>query len=352
MAETLHESGPGRPMRRRFRAVVCGVLSAIAVPLASAADTFGTTGEGAFWSIQLENDVFSSSGDRYYTHGTQISRAVLGEPPRWLQNMARLFPAFESDGILQGVNYTLGQKIFTPDDTRATGLVANDRPYAGYLYMSAGVLSRVSSGNHVDSGNVFELTLGVVGPSALAAEVQTGYHDFIGIESPRGWDHQLSDEPALGVTYSRFWRYIEPLGGTLEYGITPHVNVALGNVYTYAASGAMVRIGTHLDNDLAPPNIRPGFPGLSIFKSGRQNNWYLYAGIEGRAVARNIFLDGNSFRESHRVDKRALVGDFQYGIVLQTGGVRISLSNMLRTREFEGQKQNTNFGAINLSFSM
>lgn len=332
-----------------LRLMVCSAMLVAALPAAHAVDS---ASQREYWSIQLENDMFSNSGDRYYTHGTEISRAVLGEPPQWLQSMATFFPAFESDGVLQGVNYTLGQKIFTPDNTQATELVVNDRPYAGYLYMSAGLLSRVSRQENMDSGNLLEFTLGVVGPSAQAAEVQTGYHDLIGIDSPGGWDNQLSDELALGVSYSRFWRYIEPLGAGLEYGVTPHVNVALGNVYTYAATGAMLRVGTHLDNDLAPPTIRPGFPGLSIFGSGQHSNWYLYAGIEARAVARDIFLDGNSFRDSHSVDKKPLVGDFQYGVVFQTGRVRVSLSNMIRTREFEGQTQESNFGAINFSFSL
>jgi len=256
-----------------------------------------------YWSIQFENDFFARSGDRYYTHGTEVSRTVMGQPPQWLEDIATFFPLFESDAALKGVNYSIGQKIFTPDDTKATELVVNDRPYAGYLYFSAAMLSRVSRINNVDTGNLMEFTLGLVGPGSQGENVQSGYHDLIGIDRVNGWDNQLKDELGFGLSYTRFWRYIKP-SDSLDYGMTPHVNLVLGTIYTYAASGVMFRFGTHLNNDLSPPNIRPGFPGLSLFKPNRQSSWYLFAGIEGRAVARNIFLDGNTFKDSHSVDKK------------------------------------------------
>lgn len=304
-----------------------------------------------YWSIQLENDFFPQSGDRYYTHGTEVSRTVMGKPPQWLKDMAKISWSFESDGTTNGVNYRIGQKIFTPDNTDTASLLINDRPYAGYLYLSAAMLSRASKKNNIDTGNLIEFTAGIVGPSALAEQVQTDFHNLVKIDSPKGWDNQLHDELAIGISYARFWRHIYSLG-SLEYGMTPHVNIALGNVYTYAATGVMFRSGKHLNSDLAPPNIRPGFPGLSLFNPKKQNSWYLFAGIEVRAVARNIFLDGNTFRDSHSVDKIPLVGDVQFGFVFQTGNMRFSISNMFRTKEFEGQKDETNFGAVNISFAL
>ncbi|MCW8987110.1 MAG: lipid A deacylase LpxR family protein, partial [Gammaproteobacteria bacterium] len=87
-----------------------------------------------YWSIQLENDFFSQTGDRYYTHGTEVSRTLMGYREQWLEDVAKFFWVFDADGKVDGVNYRLGQKIFTPDNTEATSLVLDDRPYAGYLY--------------------------------------------------------------------------------------------------------------------------------------------------------------------------------------------------------------------------
>lgn len=346
-----HQIYNNRFKLNNFYLLFCLILFITLVHKANAFDGGMKTIKEEYWSIQLENDFFAQSGDRYYTHGTELSRTLMGQRDQWLEDLAQALWIFDTDGEVNGVNYRLGQKIFTPDDTNATSVVLDDRPYAGYLYLSAAMLSSVSKINDLKTGNIFEFTIGIVGPSSQAEATQTGYHNYIGISSPKGWDNQLNDELGLGVSYTRFWRKVNSIG-SLSYGMTPHINLTLGNVYTYAASGVMFRFGTHLDGDLAPPNIRPGFPGLSLFGANDQNSWYIFAGIEGRAVLRNIFLDGNSFSDSHSVDKKYFVGDFQYGLVYQTGSLRFSISNMMRTKEYNTQKDNTNFGAINVSYSI
>ena len=55
-------------------------------------------------------------------------------------------------------------------------------------------------------------------------------------------------------------------------------------------------------------------PGGGYFRRKKGFNWYLFAGLEGRAVFRNIFLDGNTFTDSHSVDSKHFVGDIQAGL--------------------------------------
>jgi hypothetical protein len=66
-------------------------------------------------------------------------------------------------------------------------------------------------------------------------------------------------------------------------------------------------------------------------------------------MARNIFLDGNSFTESRDVKKRPLVGDLQYGAAIAWRNIRLSYTHVLRTREYDGQDGDDAFGAISLS---
>ncbi len=136
----------------------------------------------------------------------------------------------------------------------------------------------------------------------------------------------------------------------LEFGINPQISAAVGNVYTYGAGGVMFRLGDNLRRDLSPPNIRPGFPGVTYFQASNRSSWYFYLGFESRLVFRDISLDGNTFTDSHSVDKERLVGDMQYGIVYIFDDVRIAVSNMTRTDEFTTQEKVTRYGAINLSF--
>lgn len=305
-----------------------------------------------YWSIQFENDFFTRSGDRYYTHGSQASGLIMGETPEWLVSISQIVPGYESDGKIRGTNYTIGQQIFTPDNTVSPELLHNDRPYAGYYFTSAALLSRISHTDISDSGNLLEFTIGIVGPSSMGEETQTSFHDLIDIESPRGWDNQLHNELGLGISYSRAWKYVYPLSDTYEFGISPQLTATLGNVYTYVAGGAMFRFGARISGDFAPPSVRPGFLGTPLFQTGKDFSWYLYAGFEGRLVGRNIFLDGNTFSDSHSVEKESLVGDYQYGLVFRFNRVRVALSSITRTREFTTQVDDTRFGAVNVSFAI
>ena len=112
----------------------------------------------------------------------------------------------------------------------------------------------------------------------------------------------------------------------------------------------IVRWGTKLRDDVGPPTITPGFPGASYFKARPDSNWYFFGGVEGRVVARNIFLDGNTFEDSHSVNKKILVSDFQFGFALHIKNMRIALSNIVRTKEFDDQQRMTDYGAINIAF--
>lgn len=300
-------------------------------------------------SLQMENDFFANSGDRYYTHGFELSVLREKEPPAWLSTMAGWLPFFHRGEHLNLISYTLGHKIFTPDNIQATAVVADDRPYAGYLYANMAILSQYGSNGIVDYGNTFDVTVGLVGPSALGEDVQTGSHKLFNSELANGWDNQLGDELVFGVSYSRVWSLVLPAGETLELGVAPNIGFTLGTAYTYGAGGMVFRLGENLRRDLAPPNIPPGFPGMGYFRAYPEPSWYLYLGFESRVVARDIFLDGNTFRDSHSVDRETLLGDMQFGVVYLFDDMRISYSNMLRTREFSTQHKNTHYGAINIS---
>jgi len=307
--------------------------------------------DNQYWSLQIENDLFGSGSDRFYTNGLEISLLRPGAPPGWLSSFADRLPFFEV-GEAQAVQFSLGSKLFTPEDTQTTELIVDDRPYAGWLYLNAELLSRFPSGTADQAGNLLGITLGIVGPAALGEQIQNGWHDLIGVERSLGWDNQLRNEIGLNLNYSRRWQFFRPGPFGAEFESAPHITASLGNIYTYGGLGIMFRWGQGLRNDYAPPNIRPGFPGIPYLRPSDKPSWYLFAGAEARAIARNLFLDGNTFVDSHSVDKNPVVADLQFGVAYQQSGVRIALSNVWRSPEFDGQTENTQFGAINLSFAV
>ena len=67
-------------------------------------------------------------------------------------------------------------------------------------------------------------------------------------------------------------------------------------------------------------------------------------------VGRNIFLDGNSFRDSHSVDKELFVSDQRAGLAVRYKGFETVGSVVHRTREFELQEEDENFLSITFQF--
>lgn len=300
--------------------------------------------EGIF-TASLENDIFSGEDDNY-TNGVRVAfLSAENNIPRWLERGSNALPFFAREGHKRW-HFALGQSMFTPRDIARSDLQINDRPYAGWLYGSVGLIS--DTGYRLDN---LQFTLGVVGPASLADETQRFVHNVIGSIDPQGWHHQLRNEPGVMMTYERKWRGIyefSPFGWGVD--ITPSVGGSLGNVYTHAAAGAVVRLGYDLPSDYGPPLIRPNLPGSDFFIPTKKFGWYLFAGVEGRAVAHNIFLDGNTFRNSHSVDKYPLVGGLQGGIAFTYDDMRFAYTHILRTKEFHGQREKDEFGAITVSF--
>lgn len=293
----------------------------------------------------FENDVFAGT-DQNYTNGVRLAwlSSEAGVPEAVHRLSAQFLPV--KDAGKKRVSVALGQSIFTPRDIRRATLNPDDRPYAGWLYASAGLVS--DTGRTLDN---IQLTVGVVGPHSYARQTQIFVHKVIDSPRPRGWSHQLATEPGVMLTYERKWRNMlqyTPFGVGVDF--TPHIGGHLGNVYTDAALGGTVRIGYDLPADYGPPRIRPSLPGSDFFLPTRHLGGYLFAGAEGRAVGRNLFLDGTDFSGGHRVDKNHFVGGLQAGAAITYGQARLSYTHVFMTREFRNQPHPAQFGAITLSY--
>jgi len=73
--------------------------------------------------------------------------------------------------------------------------------------------------------------------------------------------------------------------------------------------------------------------------------------VQGRGVVHDIFLDGNTLRDSHSVDRKPFVADLLAGATLGYSGMKLSFAKVLRTREFRGQPHDHRFGSITLSYA-
>ena len=212
----------------------------------------------------------------------------------------------------RAISISLGQNIFTPEDTDAEELIVDQRPYAGYLYFAFGFHSK--KGNRKD---IWEIGLGVVGPASQAEQAQNIVHDIIGSDRANGWDNQIKDELTLEVICESKWRLLHSeLGRGFGYDFIPHLGGAVGNVAIYANTGAELRFGWNLPENFGSCPIRPGCETGAAFGTQQDTTFrrsrfsvQLFTAVDGMAVLHNIFLDGNTFKDSHSVDKENFVAD-------------------------------------------
>ena len=205
-----------------------------------------------------------------------------------------------------------------------------DRPWAAWLYIG-GVAQNVE-GNRLQT---VEIDLGMVGPAALGKQVQSEWHHVVGADPPQGWDNQLRNEPGVLLAYLQKWRH----GPTSGVQVVPHFGATVGNVMTLLRAGGIVRLGNNMSG-FGPDTIEPGGAMLQRTRltdrqaDFTQHEWYVFAGFDARAVGRNIFLDGNTFRTGPAVDRRILVYDFKAGVSMRIAPVRLSLTHVQRSEEF------------------
>jgi lipid A 3-O-deacylase len=309
-------------------------------------------------SVIEENDSLFFDSDKHYTQGLRIG--YLGpdvkDGSRWnrpfdlLSGLLPVFPAGEAE---RSRRYALsfGQSFFTPSVISANPPNPRDRPYAGWLYLGADLLQ--------DTGRRtlehLELQLGVVGPAALGKQVQRQWHEFVDGTEPEGWAAQLQNEPGIVLSYERKWRLYLAGDGASGIDLIPELGGSLGNVFTYGEAGVMLRFGRNLEADYGPARIRPALSGTDYFnRDYMAGNFGIYGfvGVQGRAVGRNIFLDGNTFRSGPSVEKEPLVADLQGGVALfWRNGARLDASVMYRTDEFEGQDGGDAIGIVSFGAS-
>lgn len=311
----------------------------------------GETEHGTL-SVLVENDVFFDT-DRDYTNGLMLSYTLGPDStPAWLDDAACALPFFDApSGDCSGRQVRrvieLGQNIYTPTDITLPNPPLTERPYAGFLYLGLGFVT-----DDMEEQQQLRLQLGVVGPASLAEETQTWFHGVIGAHRPRGWHTQLKNEPALVLTYERSWRGFRS-GELFGLGVdlSPHAGGAIGNVYDYVNAGAAVRVGLNLPQDFGPPRIDPSLPGSSFHQPSPDLSAYLFAGVDGRAIGRNLFLDGNSFAASRHVAKNPLVGDLEFGWVLAYERLQVAFTHVFRTKEYHTQPGVDQFGSVTVSYT-
>lgn len=309
---------------------------------------------GEAFAFYLENDTRSLGGpgsDQAYTNGLKFSYIYAeNKVPDWARGPVERFKVLDNKNPNEtkvNLGISLGHQIYTPNNLGEPNLIPDDRPYAGWLYLGLAANFREKS-----SSQFFELDIGIVGPSALGKQIQNNWHDMIPKQRGMGWQHGLNDEPTLQLHYQKRFKIAE----AKNIDLLPFYGASLGNVVVGAHAGAIVRIGSNLLDDFGPsrPSSNDGDSFITPINPDepKKFGYYAFASIRGNFVARNIFLDGNTFQPSHHVKKYPFTFDNEFGLCLQKIPFNVVWRFVNRSPEFEERRRFVGFGSLNIVYFM
>jgi hypothetical protein len=284
--------------------------------------------------IVEENDFFAAQGDRFYTQGLQLSYEHFGKSPsEW------------PFGPRSTTRWLLAQSMYTPSDITVDTLLTHDRPYGGWLHVG----HEWRRGDERRRQTVLA-DVGVLGPHAFAAEVQTAVHRRIGADQPQGWHLQLPDRLALTalyradhtVTETRLFR--APLRLLLGGGAT------VGNVFDHLQSSATLTLGSLLDplGELEPssPSLTP--PARESARLGAT----LVLRSDIRYVMYNAFLDPRPPAAPLAISPLPWVLDLEAGVHVRLRAVQLQYLLVRRSSEFRPGDGGHIYGSLNLAIGM
>jgi hypothetical protein len=302
------------------------------------------------WFFGTDRD-FTSSLRMAYTSPNYREWNDVPLVPDFMGAMVDKLSFIHDDWATVGEAMYMQQNMYTPNNETITPPNADDRPYAGWLGLGMDLFRQ-----NLNRRTIIEINPGIVGPASGAEALQEGYHALIDSTDPKGWGSQIRNEPVLQFTYRQDWRpdALTNLNitqsQTIGYDVIGHGLITAGNGWDYAAVGVQARLGYHLPFDFGPSRPRLGDIDTLPYQPGgsvrEPTNWsaagasvYGVVGAEGRAVARDITLDGNTFEHSASVNKDPLVAEYYLGIVVQWGALHSSFLANYETATFKSQVQ-------------
>lgn len=300
-------------------------------------------------SFTLDNDLFLGD-DGGYTNGLYLAfydseKQATHPEPSWL--LTPLQWSIRDTSTVTAISaYTLGQTMVTPADITVTLPDKNDMPYAGLLFINSTFLS--VNTNYADKIGV---TLGVLGPLSLAEQSQKLIHKMLGSEEPKGWDTQLENELVFQLDRARAWQFWQ--SNDQRWDLVTLADLTLGTISSAINAGAMIRYGTRLSDSYATTlfgNTRTTNP-ISIAGS-----WNLYAGIKAGYKFNDIFMDGNTYRDSHSIEYKHESVGVMLGFTFSWDGYSLALaatdSNLLVGKSGYPSESDARFGTLTLAIQL
>lgn len=257
-------------------------------------------------TLRVDNDAFDfwrlayNRPDEEYSSGVKIDYDG-GDAPAWARG---LFGGRSACVVgarqCRTSRWELGQDIYTAERFSESPIPpAGSRRSAGWLYLTNG--ARRLDVNRFDE---LSLTLGVTGKPSLGETMQNLVHSIAPqYNRPVDWSDQIGFEPGVIVRYEHRRRVALVDNPTFGWEFLPRFGASAGNITTEGDVGFQTRFGWSLAHPwlVERPNFSLAFLG----------------GASEHAIARDIFLDGNTFSSGRRIAHKPLVTSAEAGIEMR-----------------------------------
>ena len=305
-----------------------------------------------FVTITLENDLFAGR-DGGYTNGLGVSwgrgpyqTLEETEAPDWLLGMSKTFGVHDDSEHWNAISYSVFQGIQTPSDITNPDYQPNDLPYAGILGWRGSVYSWTRT-----RADQFSLLVGAVGPASLAEQSQKRVHKLTGSDKPMGWDYQLHNEPVFALQAQRSWRHEIENGEGHGVDFIGILEASGGNFSSYVAATYMIRWGLNLERSHAAISVLPGRE-INPLAGTNSEEYFIFFGVQPRYVFNDIFVNGNTFRNSPSVTLKNEQLIYSTGFVWNWKNWGLLFSLAETTSTFEEGEGNARFGSLSISYRL
>jgi hypothetical protein len=294
-------------------------------------DGSGLRDAGTF-TLQMDNDFLTRNSafiDEDYTQGFHVTFNRRGSPAALRRALARIDDCPIEQGCTTRSQILAGQEIYTP--RYYPSIAFDDRPFAGWLY--GGFQSSTVTDRDLTS---LSIKVGVTGPPSLAEQLQVTFHQTVpAYIIPPGWNNQLKFEPGLIVTVSRK-NFAEVRSGPASIGLIGSGNASLGNILTDLEGGVTLRAGLNAQH---PWNL----------EKHRRIGAYASFGVREDVVLHSFFLDGNTLRESPRVNRIPFVWQTELGTGISIGSISLDYQLITRSQEFTTGRMHHPYATLSLT---
>ncbi|CAL2105120.1 lipid A 3-O-deacylase [Tenacibaculum sp. 190524A02b] len=177
------------------------------------------------FNFSNDNDLYISTyQDRYYTNGMFFTYRYLSKKNN-----------FKAEKKIY--EFALNHKMYTPFKATVESHLLHDRPFASYLYGSFGINNFYKNNSFIK----FSGEIGVVGPSALGADLQHVIHSIYGFREATGWNYQIAN--ALGLNFKGNYTKLLTNEKNSLFDISWINTANAGTVFTNVSTGLFSRIG-------------------------------------------------------------------------------------------------------------